>query len=305
MFSFQYSEEVKQAIELSLPIVVLESTIISHGMPYPANLQTAQEVESVVRSHNAVPATIGILSGTVHIGLTPEALETLAKAGPTCTKCSRRNLPQVLSQKLNGSTTVAATMYLASLAGLKIFVTGGIGGVHRGAEETWDISADLIELGRTPVMVICAGAKSILDIPKTLEYLETQGVPVIGYGTDFFPAFFSPSSGCEVMSRIDSPEGCADFLRYNDGLKMNNGVLVAVPLAEEDIAHGAENAIQQALQEVRELGIKGSGVTPYLLKRVNELSGGESLKANIVLIKQNAKVGALIACEFYKKKEIS
>lgn len=274
-------------------------------MPYPSNLHTAQEVESVIRFHKATPATIAIISGKVHIGLSPSDLETIAQAGTSCVKCSRRNLPYVTSKKLHGSTTVAGTMYLAHMAGLKIFVTGGIGGVHRGAEETWDVSADLIELGRTQITVICAGAKSILDINKTLEYLETQGVPVIGYNCDKFPAFFSKSSGCEVMCRLNSAKECASFIRHGEKLGLNNGNLIAVPLADEELAKNAENAIQVALEEMKELGVKGSKVTPFLLKRVNELSEGESLKANIALIKQNAMVGAMIACEYYKNDVVT
>jgi pseudouridine-5'-phosphate glycosidase len=300
MLNFKYSPEVSLAISTGKPVVVLESTIISHGMPYPSNYQTACEVESIIRSNGGVPATIGILFGEIHIGLSAESLETLAQAGVSCIKCSRRNLPEVLLKRQNGSTTVAATMYLAHLAGLKIFVTGGIGGVHRGAEETWDVSADLIELGRTPVTVICAGAKSILDIPKTLEYLETQGVPVIGFGTDLFPAFFSASSGCRVMCRLDSAKECAQFIQCSEQLKLSSGVLIAVPLQDELLAKGAEEAIQIALKEAEELKISGSAVTPFLLKRVNELSEGESLKANIELIKQNARIGTLIACQLYQ-----
>ena len=302
MQDFIFSDDVKSALSQGTAIVALESTIISHGMPYPSNLHTAEEVESVVRSFHATPATIAIISGRVHIGLSPSDLQTIAQAGTSCIKCSRRNLPFVLSQKLHGSTTVAATMYLAHLAGLKVFVTGGIGGVHRGAEETWDVSADLIEMGRIPVTVVCAGAKSILDIPKTLEFLETQGVPVIGYGTSTFPAFFSKNSGCEVMCRLDTPKQCADFMREGDRLGLCNGNLIAVPLAEEELAKNAEAAIQIALEEAKTGGITGSRVTPFLLKRVNELSEGESLKANIALIKQNARIGALIAWEYYKSE---
>ena len=299
---FQYSFEVLQAKELGLPIVALESTIISHGMPYPDNLKTAQEVEDIVRANNAIPATIAILFGKVHIGLSFEELSVIAQAGENCIKCSRRNLPQVVLKKAHGSTTVAATMYLAALAGLKIFVTGGIGGVHRGAEETWDVSADLIELGRTPITVVCAGAKSILDIGKTLEYLETQGVPVIGFQTNKFPAFYSASSGFEVMCRLENTNECAEFIKQGEKLGLTNGNLIAVPLNEENLAKNAENAIQIALEESKEKGIKGAQVTPFLLKRVNELSEGESLKANILLIKQNAKIGSMIACDYYKNK---
>lgn len=305
MASFRYSQEVRNALDTGLPIVALESTIISHGMPYPENVMTAVEVENVIRTHGVIPATIAILNGIIHIGLDANSLDVIGKAGTSCVKCSRRNLPYVISKRLHGSTTVAATMFLAHKAGLKFFVTGGIGGVHRGAEVTWDVSADLIELGRIPVTVICAGAKSILDIPKTLEYLETQGVPVIGYGTETFPAFFSANSGCLAMCRLDNPVECADLIRENENLGLNNGILIGVPLQESELAHNSEIAIQRALQEVREQQISGSSVTPFLLKRINELSEGESLKANIALIKNNAAVGALIAKEYYSGSYIN
>lgn len=280
---FHYSASVQSALQSGLPIVALESTIVSHGMPYPENLSTALEVESVVRSNGAVPATIAILSGKVHIGLDRADLEVLAKLGQSCVKCSRRNLPVVLAKRQSGSTTVAATMYLAHKAGIKVFVTGGIGGVHRGAEETWDVSADLIELGRVPIMVICAGAKSILDIPKTLEYLETQGVPVLGYGTTDFPAFFVPSSGCPAMAQVDSPTECARILIHNERLSLNNGILVGVPVPSGQEAHEVEGAITQAIQDMDNLHITGHRVTPYLLSRVAELTHGDSLRASMRL----------------------
>jgi pseudouridine-5'-phosphate glycosidase/pseudouridine kinase len=303
---FRYSPEVLSALRNHLPIVALESTIVSHGMPYPANLATALEVEAMVRGNGAVPATIAILSGKVHIGLSPQDLETLAKLGQTCVKCSRRNLPVVLAKGQSGSTTVAATMYLAWKAGIKVFVTGGIGGVHRGAEETWDVSADLIELGRVPIMVICAGAKSILDIPKTLEYLETQGVPVLGYQTQDFPAFFVPTSGCFAMSSVNSPTECAQILFQNERLSLNNGILVGVPVPKGQEAHEVEGAITQALSDMAAQHITGSKVTPYLLARVAELTEGDSLRASnlysdICLIKHNAEIGAQIAVAYAKR----
>ena len=277
---FCFSAEVRSALDFGLPVVALESTIISHGMPYPANLSTALEVEAVVRSHGATPATIAILAGKVHIGLGPSDLEVLAKEGQRCVKCSRRNLPVVLGKKQFGSTTVAATMYLAWRAGIKVFVTGGIGGVHRGAEETWDVSADLIELGRTPILVVCAGAKSILDIPKTLEYLETQGVPVLGYQTEDFPAFFVPKSGCPCMAAVNSTQEVAEILRENEKLRLNNGILLGVPVPTGQEATAIEGAISQALSDLDSLHITGHKVTPYLLSRVCELTSGDSLRAS-------------------------
>jgi len=299
---FIYSQEVKKALSDGSPVIALESTIISHGMPYPSNLATAQQVEDLIREQGAVPATIAVLHGRVHVGLSQEAMEEIAQTGEKCVKCSRRNLAYVISKGLHGSTTVAATMFLAHKAGLKIFVTGGIGGVHRGAEETWDVSADLIEMGRTPVTVVSAGAKSILDIPKTLEYLETQSVAVVGYQTDYFPAFFSPSSGQEVMCRLDTPSECAEMIKVNEELGNESAVLIGVPLADEEVANDAEEAIHRALEEANQLNITGFRVTPFLLKRVNELIGGDSLRANIALIKNNARVGAQIAKEYYKNK---
>ena len=303
---FFYSDSVLAALRGSLPIVALESTIVSHGMPYPANLATALEVEAVVRANGGVPATIAILAGKVHIGLSQQELETLAKLGQTCVKCSRRNLPVVLAKGQSGSTTVAATMYLAWKAGIKVFVTGGIGGVHRGAEETWDVSADLIELGRVPIMVICAGAKSILDIPKTLEYLETQGVPVLGYRTEDFPAFFVPKSGCSVMSSVDSPIECARILLQNEQLGLTNGILVGVPVPAGQEAHEIEGAISQALKDMDTLHITGHRVTPYLLARVAELTDGDSLRASkvqldICLIKHNAEIGTQISVAYARR----
>jgi pseudouridine-5'-phosphate glycosidase len=225
-----YSPEVAEALRQGRPVVALESTIISHGMPYPANVKTAQEVEQVVRSHGATPATIAILDGRIRVGLTPAELETLGKLGHKAQKCSRRDLAYVLATKTPGATTVAATMLIAHMAGISVFVTGGIGGVHRGAESTMDISADLTELGRTPVAVVCAGVKSILDIPKTLEVLETQGVSVVALGTNEFPAFFTPHSGCEAPLRVNSPSECAQMIDAAQRLRLDNGMVIAVPI---------------------------------------------------------------------------
>mmetsp|Transcript_272 Transcript_272/g.897 ORF Transcript_272/g.897 Transcript_272/m.897 type:complete len:321 (+) Transcript_272:52-1014(+) len=293
----ELSHEVQGALWRGDPVVALESTIISHGMPYPQNVQTAREVENALRSQGVTPATIGILGGKVHIGMTSEQLEELGRLGLECRKVSRRDLAATVAAKQNGATTVSATMLLAHSAGIPVFVTGGIGGVHRGAEETWDISADLTELGRTPVCVVCAGAKSILDLPKTLEYLETQGVCVAGYGTDDFPAFFTPHSGLPLACRVDSPEAMAEMLQSHHSLGISSGVVMAVPVPDELAAEAAsvEEATMKALRESQDQGIKGNEVTPFLLKRINELTGGESLRANIALVKNNVAVGGAVA----------
>jgi len=293
--------EVRHALSEGLPVVALESTIISHGMPYPQNVQTAKEVEQIIRDQGAIPATIAIINQHVHIGLTEEYLELLGKAGSHAAKVSRRDIALILAKpQAIGATTVSATMILAHLAGIKVFVTGGIGGVHRGAAETMDISADLTELGRTPVTVVCAGAKSILDIGLTLEYLETQGVTVIGYQTDHMPAFFTADSGFDAHTRIDSVEEIALAMVYNNILKLNSGMVVGCPIPEEYAANGAvvERAIQDALRLASEKNIFGKNLTPFLLKTINELTEGKSLEANIHLVKNNAKIGAQIAKSF-------
>jgi len=291
------SKEVSDALARGLPVVALESTIISHGMPYPQNLQTAMEVEQVVRSAGAVPATIAILSGIPHIGLTPSQLEHLARKGTAVTKVSRRDLPWVIARELDGSATVSATSLLAHRAGIRVFVTGGIGGVHRGGESSMDISADLTELARTPILVVCAGVKSVLDIPRTLEALETYGVAVAAYGTDEFPAFFSRHSGCRAPSRVDSAEQVAKAVTAGENLALGSGMLLAVPVPMEYAAEGEEiqAAILQALGECESKGITGSEITPFLLERIRNLTGGKSLAANIHLIKNNARVGAEVA----------
>lgn len=292
----EYSQEVQEAIGSGKPIVALESTIISHGMPYPQNVQTAKEVEDIIRNNGAVPATIAILNGKIKIGLSHEDLEFLAKSNDI-EKASRRDLPYLLSQKKNGATTVAATMICAELAGIKVFVTGGIGGVHREAETTMDISADLQELAQTNVAVVCAGAKSILDIGLTLEYLETHGVPVVGYDTDILPAFYTRTSPFGVNFRLNTPQEVADMIKTKWDLGLNGGVVVANPIPEEDALEEKfiTGIIEQALEEAKFNNISGKEVTPFLLSRVKELTEGVSLTANIALVKNNAQVGAKIA----------
>ena len=280
----------------SKPVVALESTIISHGMPYPENLTCAISIEQTVKDAGAQPATIGILDGEIHIGLTSSQLERFAKLGPACAKCSRRDVSFIMSQKGNGATTVAATIWLAHRAGISIMATGGIGGVHRGGESSLDISADLTELGRTPVIVVCAGVKSILDIPRTLEFLETQGVAVITLGSDEFPAFFTRKSGCKSPLVADSVETVAKILRTSQELQNQAGIVVAVPIPYEYEADGKEieSAIQQSLVEVEQQHVIGRDVTPFVLKRIYELTQGRSLTANIALVKNNARVAAEI-----------
>ncbi|XP_025884009.1 pseudouridine-5'-phosphate glycosidase isoform X2 [Solanum lycopersicum] len=291
------SPEVSEALKHGTPIVALESTIISHGMPYPQNFETAKELEVIVRDNGAVPATIAILDGVPCIGLTTEELEILARLGSKARKTASRDIALVMAGRENGATTVSATMYLASKVGIPVFVTGGIGGVHRHGENTMDVSSDLTELGNTPVAVISAGIKSILDIPRTLEYLETQRVTVAAYRTDEFPAFFTQTSGCKAPARVESPEHCARVIDANIRLEQKSGILIAVPIPREHSASGSliELAIQQALQEAREKKITGNAETPFLLARVNELTVGASLASNIALVKNNASIGAKIA----------
>jgi pseudouridine-5'-phosphate glycosidase len=296
----KFSEEVQEAINKKKPIVALESTIITHGMQYPDNLNTAKSVEETIRSLGAVPATIVIINGHIHVGLSDEELDKVAQSHDFI-KCSTRDLPYVLLKKSNGSTTVAATMYIAHLVGIKVFVTGGIGGVHFGDE--MDISADLVELSRTPVTVVCAGAKSILDIPKTLEFLETYCVPVIGFKTDKFPEFFFTEGDCDAKIRLDSASECAQFIKYtHDILGMKNGILVAVPVPEESQADKVvvKKAISEALDNCRKKNIKGNMITPFLLKEINNLTGGESCRSNVALIINNAIHGAKICVELFK-----
>ncbi|QOR85866.1 pseudouridine-5'-phosphate glycosidase [Geobacillus stearothermophilus] len=293
-----FSEEVAQAKAEKKPIVALESTIISHGMPYPENVQTAKDVERIIRDRGAVPATIAIIDGKIKIGLTDDELELLGTSRDV-EKVSRRDLPYVVAMKKHGATTVAGTMICAEMAGIRVFATGGIGGVHRGAEQTMDISADLQELARTNVAVVCAGAKSILDLGLTLEYLETHGVPVIGYQTDVLPAFYSRTSPFRVDYRLDSAKEIAQFLETKWKLGLNGGVVIANPVPKEDELEESyiTAIIEQALNEAEKQHITGKAVTPFLLDRVKTLTGGKSLKANIALVKNNAALAADLARE--------
>lgn len=297
----EINPEVKKAIEEGRPVVALESTIISHGMPYPRNVETALNVEKIIRENGAIPATMAILKGKLKIGLTPEEIEYLGKS-KNVIKTSRRDIPFVLAKGVDGATTVATTMIMASLAGIKIFATGGIGGVHRGAQETFDISADLQELANTDVAVVCAGAKSILDIGLTLEYLETQGVPVVGFKTDELPAFYTSKSGFGVDYRVDSEFELAKALKAKWDLGLKGGAVVANPIPTEFEMNPEiiSKAIEAALKEADEKGIKGKESTPFLLAKVKELTDGASLDSNIQLVYNNAKVGANLAVELSK-----
>ncbi len=292
---FDVRDDVREALRGGRPVVALESTLITHGLPRPVNLEVARQLEAVVLKHGALPATIAILKGRIKVGLTAAELEALAAAS-NVRKCSRRDLPIVVARGEDGATTVAGTMLIAHMAGIRVFATGGIGGVHRG--HPFDVSADLSELGRTPVAVVCAGAKSILDIPLTLEVLETHGVPVIGYGTNEFPSFYSRSSGLPVDVRCDTVSEIAAILRERDRLEMQTGSLVVVPIPEKDElpAGVAEKAVAQALAEADAQSIQGKRVTPFLLQRVSELTGDRSRTANIALLENNARVAAEIAC---------
>ncbi|TQR19330.1 pseudouridine-5'-phosphate glycosidase [Psychrobacillus vulpis] len=296
-----YSTEVAEGMAAGKAIVALESTIISHGMPYPQNVEMARKVEQIIRDNGAVPATIAIMDGKIKIGLSEEELETLGTS-KHARKTSRRDLAYVVASKEIGATTVATTMICAELAGIKMFVTGGIGGVHRGAETTMDISADLEELASTNVAVVCAGAKSILDIGLTLEYLETKGVPVVGYQTDKFPAFYSATSPFEANFRLDEPQEVAEMLKVKWELGLNGGAIIANPIPAEFSMDEAyiTTIIEKALQEAEENGIKGKDVTPFLLGKVKELTEGKSLESNIELVYNNARVGAKIAVELNK-----
>ncbi|TNB47287.1 pseudouridine-5'-phosphate glycosidase [Martelella lutilitoris] len=291
------SGEVETALAGGKPVVALESTIITHGMPYPANLETALAVEAVVRANGAVPATIAVIDGKLHAGLEEDVIERLAKVEDGIVKASGRDLAVAMVKGQTAGTTVSATMKIAALAGIPIFATGGVGGVHRGAEQTFDISADLTELGRTAVTVVCAGVKSILDIPKTLEVLETQRVPVMAYRSDDFPAFFTRSSGYAADHRMDSAEDIAKAMALHDALGTGTGILVANPVPEADaLSHDfIDGTIEDALREASEKGIARKELTPFLLARINELSEGRSLAANIALVKNNAALAAQIA----------
>ena len=298
------SKEVQEALKNGKAVVALESTIISHGMPYPKNVETALMVEDEVRKNGAIPATIAIIKGVPTVGCSHEEIEHLGKAGLSVTKTSRRDIPVVVSKGLDGATTVAATMRFAAMAGVKIFATGGIGGVHRGAETTFDISADLEELARTDVNVICAGAKSILDLGLTLEYLETKGVEVIGYGTDELPAFFTRRSGFKVNDRMDTPLEIAKALKCKDDMGLGGGTLIVNPIPEEYSmdADYIESVIKKAIAEANEKGVKGKEITPFLLDKIQKITGGESLESNIKLVLNNAALASKIAVELAKLK---
>lgn len=295
------TEEVQKALDENKPVVALESTIISHGMPYPQNVEMAKEVEQIVRDNGAVPATIAIIDGMIKIGLTDEELEIMANTEDVA-KVSRRDMAQVVATKQLGATTVASTMICAEMAGIRFFVTGGIGGVHRGVEETMDISADLEELAQTDVVVICAGAKSILDLDKTMEYLETKGVPVIGYQTDELPAFFTRESGIKLNATSETVEEIADIARVKYELGLEGGIVVANPILEEDAMDKdyIDGVINDAVREAGEKGIHGKDSTPFLLSKVVESTEGKSLETNIRLVKNNAEVGTRIAVSYHK-----
>lgn len=298
----EISPEVQKALDEGRPVVALESTIISHGMPYPQNVETALNVEKIIRENGAVPATTAIIGGKLRVGLSKDEIDYIGKKGLKVTKASRRDIPVLVARGEDGATTVAATMILANLAGVSVFATGGIGGVHRGAETTMDISADLEELASTPVMVICAGAKSILDLGLTLEYLETNGVSVLGYQTEELPAFFTRKSGFKVDYRMDTPKEIAATFKAKNDLGLRGGMVVANPIPEEYAmdADYISKSIAQAIDEANAKGIKGKETTPFLLDRLEKITGGSSLKANIQLVYNNAKVATQIACELSK-----
>ncbi len=293
------SPEIKDALKNKKPVVALESTIIAHGMPYPQNVETALLVEKTIRENGAIPATIAIINGKMKAGLSNDEIDFLGKEGQNIPKTSRRDIPFILSKKVSGATTVAATMIIAKRAGIKIFATGGIGGVHRGAPKNMDISADLQELANTNVAVVCAGAKSILDIGLTLEYLETHGVPVIGYRTNDFPAFYTRKSGFNVDYKLDSPKEIAAALKIKWKIKLKGGVVIANPIPEKDEPSFFEmkKATEQAQREAGSKNIKGKKITPFLLGRIKELTGGKSLEANIKLVLNNARLAAVVARE--------
>ena len=294
---------VLEALKNNKPVVALETTIISHGMPYPKNVETALKVEQVIRDHGVIPATIGIINGEPIVGMTPEEIELFGKS-KGIVKASRRDLPVVYAKKLWAATTVSSSMIIANQAGIEVFVTGGIGGVHRGAQETMDISADLTELSKTNVTVVCAGAKAILDLPLTLEYLETMGVPVLGYKTKELPAFYTPHSGLNVDYEIKDPEEAAQIIHQKRSNNLQGGILITNPIPEEFAMDDKviNDAIEKALKMAQEQGIKGKESTPFLLKTVVELTGGDSLESNIHLILNNAALGAEIAKEVCKLK---
>ena len=294
------TEELKSAIAQNKPLVALESTIIAHGMPFPQNLEMAREVEQIIRDNGAIPATIAVIDGELRAGLSTSELEHFAKTGPSIIKVSTRDLPYVVARKITGATTVASTMRLAAMAGIHTFATGGIGGAHRGAEKNFDISADLIEFSQSNVAVVTAGAKAILDLALTLETLETFGVPVVGYGTDDFPAFYSRSSGHKVPMRCNTPQEIAAMMKAKWAMDLKGGIVVANPIPNEAEIPSAEIAptIAKAITEAKAQNITGKNVTPFLLKRLAEITQGRSLTANIALVKNNAKLAAEIAVAY-------
>ena len=294
------SDEVGAALGAGKPVVALESTIISHGMPWPKNLETALAVEELILDCGAVPATVAVVEGRLCAGLTRPQLEAFAKAGPGVTKASRRDFPRLLASGGTGATTVAGTMIVASLAGIRIFATGGMGGVHRGAESSWDVSADLEELSKTSVCVVCAGAKSILDLPKTLEYLETKGVPVIGYRTRELPAFYTSRSGLQLEESVESPEEAAALIHAKWAAGLEGGLVIANPIPEEYEMEPEviEPVIQQAIAEAQSRGIAGKRLTPFLLEKIVEISEGDSLESNIALVMNNARLAAAVASAY-------
>ncbi|MET7039078.1 pseudouridine-5'-phosphate glycosidase [Clostridium botulinum] len=298
----EISKEVSEALKENKPVVALESTIISHGMPYPKNAETALNVEKIIRDKGAIPATIAILNGKLKVGLTKDEIEYLGKKGKEVVKTSRRDIPFILAKKLDGATTVASTMIVANLAGIKVFGTGGIGGVHRGAQESFDISADLQELANTNVVVVCAGAKSILDIGLTLEYLETQGVPVVGFGTEELPAFYTRKSGFKVDYRVDTAKELAEALKAKWDLGLKGGMVVGNPIPEEyQMDYDTiTKAINDAVKEAEEKGIKGKESTPFLLAKIKDITKGKSLEANIQLVYNNVAVASDLAIELSK-----
>ena len=293
------SAEVREALDSGRPVVALESTIISHGMPYPQNVETAMRVEAEVRAHGAIPATVAIVDGRLKAGLSLLQIESLGQAGHAAHKVSRRDIPFLVAARQTGATTVAATMIIATMAGIRVFATGGIGGVHRDAQKTFDVSADLQELAQTPVAVVCAGAKSILDLGLTLEYLETQGVPVVGYQTSTLPAFFTRESGFAVDYRLDSPTEIAKVLQVKWALSLKGGMVIANPI-EPAFAMPRDlidRAIEKALEEASQQAVVGKALTPFLLARVSEITGGDSLNANIQLVLGNARLAARVSAE--------
>jgi len=298
----EINPEVLLAIKDKRPIVALESTIISHGMPFPQNLETALKVEAIVRDNGAIPATIAILNGKFKVGLSKDEIAYLGKAGEKIVKASRRDIPYLIANKVDGATTVASTMIAAEMAGIKVFATGGIGGVHRGAAQSFDISADLQELAHTNVAVVCAGIKAILDLGLTLEYLETQGVPVIGYETAELPAFYTRKSGFKVDYRLNNPKEVATFLKTKWDMNLKGGVVVANPISEKyQLDYNfMMDAIDKAIKEAKNKGIKGKEATPFLLGKVKEITEGKSLESNIELVYNNAKLAAEIAVCFAK-----